>query len=143
MSRAPEGGTPTSRRGGSPASQASAAAPSTTTPSPARLRAEELAAELNRAHGIKADVHELRSSNAIISVYYGLLAYSDGENFWWTSPELDSGHHLLSAAVDPAAAAERLAEHYEILRARPLTTVLGSELPLLADVILAEHVVPR
>lgn len=56
MSRAPEGGTPTSRRGGSPASQASAAAPSTTTPSPARLRAEELAAELDRAHGIKADV---------------------------------------------------------------------------------------
>ncbi|MEV0751177.1 hypothetical protein [Streptosporangium sp. NPDC050280] len=131
--------TPMSRRGGLP-SPVHAAAPSTT----AWLRAEELVIELDRAHGISADIHEFRSGNAIVSVYRGLLAYSDGENFWWTSPELDgSGDHLLSAASDVATAAERLAEHYEILRARPLTTQLGCELPLLADVILAEHVDPR
>jgi len=121
-------------------------------PSPARavalptiawLRAEELVTELDRVHGISADIHELRSGNAIVSVYRGLLAYSDGEYFWWTSPELDRlGDHLLSAASATATAAERLAEHYEILRVRPLTTRLGYELPLLADVILAEHVDP-
>ncbi|WP_440104869.1 hypothetical protein [Streptosporangium sp. H16] len=127
-----------SRRGGL-SSSARAAAP----PTDAWLRAEELVIELDRAHGILADIHELRSGNAIVSVYRGLLAYSDGENFWWTSPELDgSGDHLLSAASDEVTTAARLAEHYEILRARPLTTLLGCELPLLADVILAEHVDP-
>ncbi|GAA0822062.1 hypothetical protein ACFQVD_41010 [Streptosporangium amethystogenes subsp. fukuiense] len=136
----PEGDTPTSRRGGSPASQAIAAAPS----SAARLRAEELAAELDRTHGISADVHELASGNAIVSVYRGLLAYTDGENFWWTSPELTGpGDHPLSAALEPAAAAERLAEHYAILRTRPAISLLDGELPLLADAILADHVVPR
>ncbi|WP_326644075.1 hypothetical protein OG884_09190 [Streptosporangium sp. NBC_01755] len=139
MNAAPKrGDASVSRRGGLP-SPVHAAAP----PTAARLRAEELVVELDRAHGISADIHELRSGNAIVSVYRGLLAYSDGENFWWTSPELDgSGEHLLSAASGPATAAERLAEHYEILRARPLTTLLGCELPLLADVILAEHVDP-
>ncbi|MFF3440378.1 hypothetical protein [Streptosporangium sp. NPDC002721] len=127
-----------SRRGGLPSS-ARAAVP----PADAWLRAEELVIELDRAHGISADIHELRSGNAIVSVYRGLLAYSDGENFWWTSPELDgSGDHLLSAASDEVTAAARLAEHYEILRLRPLITLLGCELPLLADVILAEHVDP-
>ena len=106
--------------------------------------AEDLAAALNDVYGISADVHELRSGNAIVSVYRGLLAYSDGENFWWTSPEhAGSGAHLLSPALEPAAAAELLAEHYAILRARPATSLLDSELPLLADVIPADHVVPR
>ncbi|WP_436763722.1 hypothetical protein [Streptosporangium sp. V21-05] len=50
---------------------------------------------------------------------------------------------MLSSAVEPGTAAERLAAHYEILRARPVTTLLGGELPLPADVMLAEHVVPR
>lgn len=140
MSATPPQGDPMSRRGGGHASQAHTAAPSTT----ARLRAEELVAELERGHGISADVHELHSGNAIVSVYRGLLAYTDGENFWWTSPELTrSGDHLLSAALESAAAAERLAEHYAILRARPATSLLDSELPLLADVIPAQHVVPR
>lgn len=112
--------------------------------STARLHAEELAAELKHTYGISADVHEFTSGNAIVSVYLGLLAYTDGENFWWISPVLsDSGEHLLSSELTLSMAAEQLAAHYEILRARPAASLLESELPLLADVISADHVVPR
>ncbi|MER6175727.1 hypothetical protein [Streptosporangium sp. NPDC001681] len=106
--------------------------------------AEDLAAVLANVYGISADVHELQSGNAILSVYRGLLAYTDSESFWWTSPELsDSGAPALSSELTLTTAAEHLAAHYEILRARPATSLLDSELPLLADVILADHVVPR
>ncbi len=112
--------------------------------SPAFRLAEELAALLDSTHGISADVHQLRCGKAVLSVYYGLLVYTDGEKFWWTTPRLShSGGPLLTSAATSTVAAERLSEHYAILRTRPLTTVLGSELPLLADVILADHVVPR
>lgn len=110
----------------------------------ARLRAEELATELGRTHGISADVHELNSGNAIVSIYRGLLAYTDGESFWWTSPELShSGAPLLSSELTLTMAAKQLAEHYAILRARPATSLLDRELPWLTDPIRAEHVDPR
>lgn len=103
--------------------------------------AEDLAAVLDDVYSIKADVHELHSGNAILSVLPGLLAYTDGESFWWTSPELsNSGAPALSSAVTPPVAAEQISEHYAILRARPAISLLNSELPLLADVILADHV---
>ncbi|MGW3365949.1 hypothetical protein ACWDOR_23750 [Streptosporangium canum] len=112
--------------------------------SPAVQHAKDLAAVLDDIYGIKADVHELHSGNAILSVFRGLLAYTDGESFWWTSPELsDSGAPALSSAVTLPVAAEQLAEHSAILRARPAISLLNSELPLLADVILADHVAPR
>ena len=112
--------------------------------SSALLRAEDLASVLNDAYGIKADVHKLASGNAIVSIYLGLLAYTDGEKFWWTSPVLsDSGAPLLSSELTLSMAAEQLAAHYEILRARPVASLLESELPLLADVTSADHVVPR
>ncbi|MER5648484.1 hypothetical protein [Streptosporangium sp. NPDC002524] len=124
-----------------------AAAPPVTEASPALRRAGDLAAVLCDVHGIEADVHELRSGNAIVSVFLGLLAYTDGEEFWWTSPELNrAGSPLLSSAPTLPLAAEQLAGHYAILRARPATGVLGSELPLLADALLpddADDVVPR
>ncbi|MEV0758168.1 hypothetical protein [Streptosporangium sp. NPDC050280] len=140
-------GDPMSRRGGAAPSHIPAAAPPPTGQSPrnhAAARANDLATILNEVYGIRADIHHLRSGNAIASVFLGLLAYSDGERFWWTSPVLDrSGDHLLSAASDPATAAERLAAHYRILRARPAASLLESELPLLTDTTPAEHVVPR
>ncbi|MER5646198.1 hypothetical protein [Streptosporangium sp. NPDC002524] len=112
--------------------------------SPAVQRAEELVAVLDDVYGISADVHKLVSGNAIVSVHYGLLAYTDGERFWWTGPEHgDSGSPLLSSELTLPVVAEQLARHYRILRARPAASVLESELPLLADVILADHVVPR
>ncbi|WP_440098919.1 hypothetical protein [Streptosporangium sp. H16] len=143
MNATPQGD-PASRRGGVSPSQAYAAAQPVTEPSPALRRAEDLAAILDDVYGIKADIHELRSGNAIVSVFLGLLAYTDGEKFWWTGPELsDSGAPLLSSELTLPAAAEQLAEHYAILRARPAAGVLGSELPLLADILTADHVVPR
>ncbi|WP_329086181.1 MULTISPECIES: hypothetical protein [unclassified Streptosporangium] len=146
MNATPQGA-PMSRRGGVSPSQACATTPSTTEPSPALQRAGDLAAILGDVYGIEADVHELRSGNAIVSVFLGLLAYTDGETFWWTSPELsNSGSPLLSSELTLPLAAEQLAEHYAILRARPATGVLGSELPLLADALLpddADDVVPR
>ncbi|MEU4533847.1 hypothetical protein AB0G15_03165 [Streptosporangium sp. NPDC023825] len=106
--------------------------------------AEDLAAALAEVHHIDADVHELVSGNAIVSVHYGLLAYTDGERFWWTGPELsDVGSPLLSSALTLLAAAEQLAEHHAVLRARDAADVLRAGSPLLADVILAEHVDPR
>ncbi|WP_433359482.1 hypothetical protein [Streptosporangium sp. CA-115845] len=107
-------------------------------------RAKDLAAVLAEVHHIRADVHELASGNAILSVHYGLVAYTDGEKFWWTSPELsESGSPLLSSALTLKETAAQLAEHHTILRAREAVDVVRSELPLLADVILAEHVDPR
>ncbi|WP_329090675.1 MULTISPECIES: hypothetical protein [unclassified Streptosporangium] len=124
-----------------------AAAPPVTEPSPALQRAGDLATILGDVYGIEADVHELASGNAIVSVFRGLLAYTDGETFWWTSPELNrAGSPLLSSELTLPVAAEQLAEHYRILRARPAASVLESELPLLADALLpddASDVVPR
>ena len=136
---------PTSRRGGGPASQTNAAAPSTPAEQPTAVQlAEKLAAILDNVYGISADVHPLASGNAIVSVFLGLLAYTDGENFWWTSPELsNSTSPLLSSALTLPVAAAQLAEHYRVLRARPATSLLEGELPLLADVVPAQHVVPR
>ncbi|GAA3419348.1 hypothetical protein [Streptosporangium vulgare] len=160
MSATPQGNAPTGRRDGSPTSQTRATTSSTTIdhssflPAEGQIdtrrrehspttRAEELAAVLTEVHGITADVHELRSGNAILSVHYGLLAYTDGERFWWTSPELsDSGSPLLSSVLTLPVAAEQLAKHYAILRRRDAADVLRSELPLLADVIVADHVSP-
>ncbi|WP_436760436.1 hypothetical protein [Streptosporangium sp. V21-05] len=118
----------------------------TTEPSPALQRAEDLAAILGDVYGIEADVHALASGNAIVSVFLGLLAYTDGETFWWTGPGLgDSGAPLLSSGLTLPLAAERLAGHYRILRSRPAAGVLEGELPLLADALLpddADDVVP-
>ncbi|WP_436762527.1 hypothetical protein [Streptosporangium sp. V21-05] len=143
----PQGDTPMSRRGGGPPSQTYAAAPSTTEPSSAVRRAGDLATVLGGVYGIRADVHELASGNAIVSVFLGLLAYTDGEKYWWTGPELSgSGAPVLSSALTLPAAAEQLAGHYAILRARPATGVPMGELPLPADALLpddAGDVVPR
>lgn len=125
MNATPRGDTPMSRRGGVSPLQACATTPSTAEPPPALQRAGDLAAILDNVYGIEADVHELRSGNAIVSVFLGLLAYTDGETFWWTSPELsNSGSPLLSSELTLSLAAEQLAEHYAILRARPATGVL-------------------
>ncbi|MGC5009974.1 hypothetical protein ACLQ2R_04345 [Streptosporangium sp. DT93] len=152
MNAAPvQGEAPMSRRGGGLPSHAHAAAPSTTTTttqgaahrSAALRRAEELTAAL-ACHGISADVHELASGRVAVSVYYGLVAVTDGEEFRWTSPKSSCrGRPVPDAEARMAAVIDRLVHDYRILRSRPLTDVLGSELPLLADVLVADHVVPR
>ncbi|MBB2908863.1 hypothetical protein FHS43_000109 [Streptosporangium becharense] len=107
-------------------------------------RAEELAAVLADVYGISADVHELASGRAILSVHYGLPAYTDGEKFWWTGPEPgDSGSPVLSSALTLPVAAEQLAGHHAILRGRDAAGLLGGEPSPPADVVMAEHVIPR
>ncbi|WP_371780817.1 hypothetical protein [Streptosporangium subroseum] len=103
---------------------------------PSLRRAEELAAELYSIHAIAADVHELESGKAVVSVYYGLLIYADGEFFRWTSPARSrSGTALLISAAQVPTAAERVAEHYKVLLGRDGIDVLRSGLPLLGDVL--------
>ncbi|GAA3410014.1 hypothetical protein [Streptosporangium vulgare] len=146
MNAPPErGDAPTSRRDSSPAARTITAALSPTAKRPSPVRhAEDLAALLADLHGIVADVHEFASGNAIVSVHYGLLAYTDGEGFWWTSPELNhAGAPILSSALTLTEAAAQLAEHHAILSAREATDVVRGGLPLLGDVIGAEHVDPR
>ncbi|MEV4749854.1 hypothetical protein ACFQVD_29300 [Streptosporangium amethystogenes subsp. fukuiense] len=120
------------------------ASPITAPPPTALEYAQDLAAILAEIHHIRADVHELASGNAIVSVHYGLLAYTDGERFWWTGPELNhAGSPLLSSELTLLAAARQLAEHHAVLRDKDAADLLRGGLPLLADVILAEHVDPR
>ncbi|MER6176513.1 hypothetical protein [Streptosporangium sp. NPDC001681] len=132
MSNPERGDTPARRYGGGPTSSMTAVE-----------YAHDLAAVLAEVHHIHADVHELASGNAIVSVHYGLLAYTDGERFWWTSPELNhAGSPLLSSELTLLAAARQLAEHHAILHTRDAADVVRNGLPLLSDVILAEHVDP-
>ncbi|WP_436758067.1 hypothetical protein [Streptosporangium sp. V21-05] len=119
-------------------SQTRAVAPSADTESEAVARAKELTLVLGEVYGISADVHTLRSGNAVVSIYHGLLAYTDGERFWWTGPRPgDSGAPVLSPELTLPAAAEQLAGHYAILRGRSLTTV-----PPLADELMTDHAGP-
>ncbi|WP_371782542.1 hypothetical protein [Streptosporangium subroseum] len=107
-----------------------------TTQSIAMLRAETLAAELYIVHAITADVHELQSGKAVVSVYCGLLVYTDGESFRWTSPERSrSGTALLTSAAQVPTAAELLAEHFKIMLGRDGIDLLRSGLPMLGDVL--------
>ncbi|MFJ2030464.1 hypothetical protein [Streptosporangium sp. NPDC087985] len=111
------------------------------TQSSAVQRAEELVLMLAGKHKISADVHQLASGNALVSVYRGLLVSTDGENFRWTSPEPDHRSRPSRAcATEPASAAARIAEHCMLLRNRYADEVLRSPLP--ADVIPADHVCP-
>jgi hypothetical protein len=106
------------------------------TQSIAMLRAETLAAELYVVHAIAADVHELQSGRAAVSVYCGLLVYTDGTSFRWTSPERSrSGTTLLTSAAQVPLAAELLAENYKVLLSRDGIDVLCSGLPLQGDVL--------
>ncbi|MER5644948.1 hypothetical protein [Streptosporangium sp. NPDC002524] len=134
MNVAPHQGDPMSRRGGVSPSRTRVAAPSADTESRAVARATDLTVVLGEVYGISADVHTLRSGNAVVSLYHGLLAYTDGERFWWTGPRLsDSGAPALSSELTLPVAAEQLAKHYAILRGEP---------PRLADELMTDHAGP-
>ncbi|GAA4211287.1 hypothetical protein GCM10022252_79900 [Streptosporangium oxazolinicum] len=138
MNAIPPWGDFMSRRGGVSPSHTRAAAPSADTESQAVTRATDLTIVLSEVYGISADVHALRSGNAVVSLYHGLLAYTDGERFWWTGPRLsDSGAPVLSPELTLPAAAEQLAEHYATLRDRNLTAT-----PPPADERMTDHAGP-
>lgn len=102
-----------------------------------------MALVLAHQHDIVADVHQLTSGHALVSVCRGLLIYVDDENYRWTSPDSSQrGGPLLTYATQPANAAARIAQHYMMLRDLPADELLNSRLPLLTDVLIARHVCP-
>jgi hypothetical protein len=102
--------------------------------------AEALQGEL-ALRNIPVDVHEVIQGQALISVYHGLVAHTNGRFIWWTSPEPSRGGGILRTyARSPARAAARLAIHYEIVQSRPLAE--STELPHSrspADLVVARH----
>lgn len=125
-----------------PAAQPQAEVAAQTQPS-AVHRAQALTIVLASKHDIVADIHQLASGRALVSVCRGLLVYVDDEGYRWTSPDRSqSGGPLLTYATVPASAAARIAQHYAMLNDYPVVELLNSPLPLLADVLLAQHVCP-
>ncbi|SFI85765.1 hypothetical protein SAMN05216275_105199 [Streptosporangium canum] len=79
--------------------------------------AEELRQALEE-HGIKADVHD-GYGLALVSVWVGLVVWSDGERFWWRTGWDARRRRFVYAwhpALDPRRAARRIAFRYANLR---------------------------
>ncbi|NUW47013.1 hypothetical protein [Nonomuraea rhodomycinica] len=87
---------------------------------PLPLTAEEAADRL-RAALAKLDVAgylvPVASDKAAVSLWHGLIAWTDGRMIWWTSPRLSRrGTPLLVLAYAPETAAVRLALDYVDIR---------------------------
>ncbi|WP_433252817.1 hypothetical protein ACQPYK_08485 [Streptosporangium sp. CA-135522] len=108
--------------------------------SPAEQMALRLAAVLKRDHAITAEVHCFHPSEAVISIWFGLLARANGQLIRWVIPDStrDRGKPLWTYASSPDSAAVRLAEHYRELCGRaPIDAALAGS--LLVDVLLEHH----
>ncbi|GHE30637.1 hypothetical protein GCM10017673_36660 [Streptosporangium violaceochromogenes] len=79
-------------------------------------------------HGITADVHD-GYGLALVSVWTGLVVWSNGDRFWWCGgwdPRNQRPVYASHRAGEPERAARRIALHYARLRRqhpepRPLT----------------------
>jgi hypothetical protein len=101
--------------------------------------ADRLAEILARGYQIPADVHRISAGEDAVSVYFGLVARTDGHLIWWVVPNQGQRRRpLWTYATTPETAALRLARHYEQLRRRPIADIVGG-LPLLTDLILDRH----
>lgn len=87
----------------------------------AQRMATRLTNVLARDHNIPADVYVFTPGEAIVSIYYGLVARTDGRGVWWLIPELllDEKRRKCTYAWSVEAAAARLAQHYAVLIRRP------------------------
>lgn len=84
---------------------------------PVRI-AEQLRAELER-HGIAADVND-GYGLAVVSVWHGLVVWTDGLNLWWRvgwSRRRKRPIYAWHPASEPPRAANRIAICYANLRA--------------------------
>ncbi|MER6830842.1 hypothetical protein ABT352_32950 [Streptosporangium sp. NPDC000563] len=107
------------------------------TPAQQAERASQTLVALLARYNIPADAHPLSGGEVAVSVYYGLIARTDGAVFWWTTPTLSQrGGPLLTYATTPATAAARLAEHYMIQRGKLAADLLRG--PLLSDLLMPE-----
>ncbi|SDQ03170.1 hypothetical protein SAMN04489764_0037 [Thermostaphylospora chromogena] len=83
--------------------------------------AEQLRAELARRNVPTWDAPPVRPDEVAISVWYGLVAYTDGGRVWWKRPHRSMrGRPLLTYAQTLTGAADRLAADYAAARARPI-----------------------
>jgi len=66
-----------------------------------------------------------------ISLWHGLVAWTDGRMIWWQTPHPSSrGRRLTTYAYAPAAAADRLAIHYATVTGRSAGTSLPADTQL-------------
>jgi hypothetical protein len=88
--------------------------------------AEQLAVSLAR-HNVPSYVYPLGERWVAVSVWRGLVAYTDGKVIWWTASR--RGHPLRTYALAPDSAAKRISGHYLVVRERhPVPT------PYLAEI---------
>lgn len=89
--------------------------------SPAMTAAEELRRVLGELYAIKTDVHD-GYGLAVVSVWVGLLVWTDGSMFWWRTG-WDAGRkralYAFHPVTEPERAAHRAAFQYSILRGFP------------------------
>ena len=88
-------------------------------PCPAVRAAERLRHALTR-HGVAADVHG-GYGLALVSVWTGLVVWSNGDRFWWCAGWDTRRHRPVYAshrASEPDQAAGRIARHHTRLRAQ-------------------------
>ncbi|GAA4573757.1 hypothetical protein [Planotetraspora kaengkrachanensis] len=95
-------------------------------------RAEQVARHLVNVlatkHNIPADVHVPGCDEAVVSVFVGLLARTDGRSIWWSVPNIDGNRKRpfvrLRYFVPTAAAG--LADDYATIRGADLGELLAS-----------------
>ncbi|MEV7013578.1 hypothetical protein [Streptosporangium sp. NPDC051022] len=90
---------------------------------PYGTRAEQAAHRLHRAlahHGIASHV-TTGYGLALVSLWYGLVIWSNGDRFWWCDDwdaTLKQPRYASHRASEPDRAAHRIAQRYMRLRAR-------------------------
>ncbi|MFC4061444.1 hypothetical protein ACFOWE_24345 [Planomonospora corallina] len=107
-----------------------------TTPVAAEQLAEEVTAILEHRYGVRADVHPLRSGDALISVFAGLVARSTGQSIRWTVPPAvigDRSKPLVTIAWTAAGAAARLAGHLAVMQRKTVESIRNGTAGTITD----------
>ncbi|MBG0818957.1 hypothetical protein [Planomonospora sp. ID82291] len=108
---------------------------------PAEQIAHRIAAALRDEHGVSVDVHPLVSGHVQLSIWHGLVAWTDGRVIWWTAPAAaipGRDRPLLVLTFTARGAAARLAKHRAALRADLVARVREGTAGTLADLYLEE-----
>ncbi|GGL41218.1 hypothetical protein [Planomonospora parontospora] len=107
----------------------------------AEQTARQLTELLRSSHHVSADVHLLASGHALISVWHGLVARTDGRAIWWTAPAAaipGRDRPLLVLTFTAQGAAARLTKHRAALRADIVARIRAGTAGTLADLYLEE-----
>ncbi|GAA4600448.1 hypothetical protein GCM10023194_81540 [Planotetraspora phitsanulokensis] len=105
--------------------------------------AHSLANELETRHNIPAQVL-IFGGSACVSVFYGLVARTDGSAIWWMVPDVapePRKRPLHTLAYFVPSAADRIAQHYATLRGADLGEQLAAgRITLVGAELVAEHI---